>query len=71
MKIEEIVSQNRRDFIAIYICEHCGHTMKRGGYDDTNFHNNVVPSMKCPKCGCTAAENYRLLATKYRDSAII
>lgn len=25
MKIKEIISQNRRDFTAIYQCEHCGH----------------------------------------------
>jgi len=28
MKIKKIVSQHRRDFIAIYECEHCGHEEK-------------------------------------------
>ena len=67
MKIKEIVSQNRRDFEAIYECEHCGDTYKRGGYDDAYFHNNVIPKMKCMKCGKTADENYRPLTTKYPE----
>ena len=71
MKIKEITSQHRRDFYAIYECEHCGHTYKGSGYDDTNFHVNVIPKMKCPKCGKTAAENYRPLATKYPDWMVV
>jgi predicted RNA-binding Zn-ribbon protein involved in translation (DUF1610 family) len=53
MRIKEITSQSRRDFYAIYECEHCGHTHKGSGYDDDNFHRNVVPNMNCPKCGKT------------------
>ena len=68
MKIKEITSQHRRDFYAIYECEHCGHEAKGGGYDDTNFHANVIPAMVCSKCGKKAADNYRPLATKYPDS---
>lgn len=67
MKIKEIVSQHRRDFRAIYECEHCGYTEKKSGYDDANFHQNVIPTMKCPKCGKVASENYRPLATKYPE----
>lgn len=67
MRIKEIVSQHRRDFQAIYECEHCGHTETGYGYDDTNFHQNVIPTMKCKKCGKVAGENYRPLATKYPD----
>ena len=67
MKIKEIVSQYRRDFTAIYECEHCGYTTKGRGYDDANFHNNVIPAMKCEKCGPAASENYRPLATKYPE----
>ena len=67
MKIKEIISQNRRDFTAIYECEHCGHTENGGGYDDTNFHKNAIPDMKCPKCGKKAPENHRALTTKYPD----
>ena len=71
MKIKRIIWQQRRDFSATFECEHCGHELKRSGYDDTNFHNNVIPAMECPKCSRTAAEEYRPLATKYPDGEII
>jgi len=67
MKIKEIISQSRRDFIAIYECEHCGHTYKGSGYDDAHFHQVGIPNMKCPKCGKKAPENYRALTTKYPE----
>jgi len=67
MKIKEIVSQNRRDFTAIFECEHCNATKKASGYDDGYFHNEVIPAMKCDGCGKTAADTYRPLATKYPD----
>lgn len=71
MKIKEITYQHRRDFRAIYECEHCGYTEKAGGYDDRNFHENVIPKMVCPNCGKTADENYRPLATKYKDWEVV
>ena len=43
--------QEERDFTAIYECEHCGATEKGCGYDDDNFHRNVIPAMKCKACG--------------------
>ena len=67
MKIKTIESQSRRDFRAIYECEHCGHTEKSTGYDDANFHQNVIPKMKCEKCGKKASDEYRPLATKYPE----
>jgi ribosomal protein L37AE/L43A len=67
MHIKKITWQNRRDFKAIYACEHCGNEVEGGGYDDTNFHTNVIPKMRCPKCGKTTDENYRPLTTKYPD----
>ena len=52
MQIKEITYQNRRDFEATYECEFCGNEEKDGrGYDDSNFHNNVIPNMKCKECG--------------------
>lgn len=51
MKIKEITYQNRRDFKAIFECEYCGYTGEKWGYDDSNFHNNVIPNMECPTCG--------------------
>ena len=71
MHIKEITSQSRRDFIAIYICEHCGDERVKGGYDDANFHQNVIPLMECPECGEVASDSYRPLATKYPDDMII
>lgn len=67
MKIKEIISQSRRDFTAIYECEHCGKTEKGSGYDDANFHQNVIPNMVCGNCGLKTGENYRPLATKYPE----
>lgn len=66
MKIKKIVYQNRRDFKAVYECEHCGAvTQEEWGYDDANFHNNVIPAMVCKVCGKTSDESYRPLRPKY------
>ena len=67
MKIQHIISQHRRDFTAMYECEHCGHEKEGRGYDDRNFHANVIPAMKCGECSKTAADDYTPLATKYPD----
>lgn len=67
MKIDKILSQSRRDMQCLYKCEHCGHENKSWGYDDANFHNNVIPSMACDKCGKKADDNYRPLTTKYPE----
>ncbi|NTW04558.1 MAG: hypothetical protein HGA27_00385 [Peptococcaceae bacterium] len=50
MKIKQITYQYRRDFEAVYECESCGAEQRAGGYDDRNYHDNVIPKMKCPKC---------------------
>lgn len=70
MKIKEIIYQYRRDFRAIYVCEGCGYECQGSGYDDTNFHENVIPSMRCPECHKTNKElgiDYRPLTTKYPE----
>ncbi len=67
MKIKEIIYRNRRDFTAIYECEHCGNEHEASGYDDRNFHENVIPGMECPKCSKRASDKYRPLATKYPE----
>lgn len=67
MKIERIISQYGRDFTAEYKCEHCGTIRKGNGYDDANFHNNVIPKMKCESCGKTSGDDYRPLATRYPE----
>ena len=67
MKIKEITGQHRRDFYAIYVCEHCGFEFEGYGYDDANFHHNVIPKMVCEQCGKKAPDNYRPLETKYPE----
>jgi transcription elongation factor Elf1 len=71
MKIKTIKSQSRRDFEAIYECEHCGATVTSSGYDDDNFHRNVIPNMTCKKCGKKASDEYRPLATKYAANEVV
>ena len=71
MKIKKIERQSRRDFYAIYVCESCGHTKRSSGYDDDNFHRNVIPKMKCAKCGMTSPEDYRPMKTKYPEHEIV
>lgn len=59
MKIQRVMSQWRRDYTAIYECEHCGHNVQGAGYDDQYFHEQVIPNMSCPDCGQTASDDYR------------
>lgn len=67
MKIKKITNQDRRDFTAVYECEHCGGETTGYGYDDENFHKNVIPKMKCKKCEKSAGDDYRPLATQYPE----
>jgi len=67
MKIKKITYQHRRDFEAVYVCEHCGHEQVGGGYDDANFHENVIPNMSCKNCGKTSPEDYQPETTKYPE----
>ena len=71
MKIKKILSQSRRDFRAIYVCEHCGQEEQGYGYDDKYFHEQVIPKRKCGKCGKTASDNYVPKTPKYEDSMVI
>lgn len=71
MNIKKILSQYRRDFRAIYECEHCGYAFEGEGYDDSYYHNHVVPGMVCEKCGKKADESYRPLKPKYSEDTII
>ena len=71
MKIKKIESKHRRDFSAIYECEHCGATEHGTGYDDSYFHKNVIPNMSCKICGKKADATYRPLTTKYADDETV
>lgn len=70
MHVKRILYQHRRDFEAEYECEGCGNVCVGKGYDDANFHQNVIPSMTCPQCGESAESlgaDYRPLMTKYPE----
>ena len=67
MHIKEITFQHRRDFRAIYECEHCGNATEARGYDDAFFHQNVIPEMTCSNCGKMAGDEYQPSATKYPE----
>lgn len=71
MKIQKITSQSRRDFQAIYECEHCGNTHSGYGYDDDNFHRNVIPNMECKICTKKSSDDYRPLATNYAAHEVV
>ena len=71
MRIKKMLSQHRRDFTAIFECEHCGHEERINGYDDSFYHQKVVPKMECSNCGKTAAADYEPRASKYPDSMTV
>jgi Zn ribbon nucleic-acid-binding protein len=71
MKIQSITSQDRRDFFAVYECEHCGAIKKGRGYDDDYFHRHIIPAMECTKCGKSAPEDYRPMGTRYAAHEIV
>lgn len=71
MKIKEITSRMRRDFSAVYECEHCGETHCGDGYDDSYFHNIVIPAMKCQKCGKTASQDYKAMHPRYSAEVVV
>ena len=71
MFIKEIIYQHRRDFKAIYECEHCGQTEIMWGYDDSNFHENVIPNYKCDKCGKNWWDDYIARNPKYPPHVVI
>lgn len=66
MKIKKIIWQNRRDFRAIFICQYCNHEKEMDGYDDRNFHDNVIPIFICGACGKRGGE-YTPMDTKYPE----
>lgn len=70
--IKTITSQHRSDFSAIMICEHCGAEQEnKYGYDDHNYHHNVIPNMKCGQCGKSSHQAIGTnMDTKEKDNGI-
>jgi hypothetical protein len=51
MQLTRKFDQHRFDFSWDYECELCGHTgTNTSGYDDYNYHINVIPKILCPIC---------------------
>jgi len=71
MRIKEYLNRNRRDFTAIYICEHCGHEETMPGYDDGYFHRSVIPEMVCKACGKKSPDWYKPNDTRYPDGLTV
>lgn len=69
MKIEKFTHRNRRDFKALFACDNkgCDHKEESWGYDDMNFHQNVVPQMKCKKCGRTSPKKEAQQQPRYPE----
>ena len=71
MKIIKMLSQSRRDFSAEMTCEGCKHVqINNSGYDDANYHQNVIPNIKCKKCGESTVSLGKTIepqATKYPE----
>jgi len=52
MRITKTYNWSRRDFCASMECESCKRTQENDScYDDENYYDNVVPNIKCKKCG--------------------
>ena len=52
MKLLQITDQSGRDVCYDTECEACGEKETHmGGYNDRNYWDNVLPEMKCHKCG--------------------
>ena len=74
MQIVKYTFWSRRDFHAIYECENCGYQKEDYGYDDRHFHDNVIPNMKCEKCGKSRNDlgiKYEPTPTKYAEWEVI
>ena len=71
MKIKKITFSSRRDFTAIYVCEHCQFEEKSYGYDDNNFHQNVIPNMVCKKCGKKGLLESPKMEPKYPEDLVL
>lgn len=71
MQIKRYINRNRRDFNAVYQCEHCGAEEVKSGYDDSYFYQEVIPNMECSECKKKAGKEYKPLATRYPDSSVV
>jgi len=71
MYIKEILSRNRRDLTVVFMCEHCGYEITGHAYDDSYYHEHVVPQKECPRCGRVAASDYKPLEPQHPDWMVL
>ena len=71
MHIAKYTWRSRRDFKAVYRCEHCDATVEKSGYDDAYFHVVVIPDMECDSCGKVASDDYTPHQTQYTEGEVI
>lgn len=70
MKIKAISACYGRDLYGTLECEHCGSTQKlTGGYDDTHWHQNVLPAFHCQSCNKNSAGETPSEAVKAANEA--
>ena len=53
MIIKEMLIQDDKEFKAIFTCEFCDNHVIKRGYNNKDFHDNIIPNVKCEKCGKT------------------
>lgn len=71
MRIKKVFYRHVRDFIAICECENCGDERVEHGYDQENFHENVIPKMICLHCNNRRHDDYVPSETKYEEFEVI
>ena len=70
MRIQKIIHRHRREFTAIYECEHCSHSYEGLGCDNDFFHRSVIPNLECDSCGKKAKEDHPM-GTKYEAFEVV
>ena len=71
MHIAKYTWRSRRDFKAVYRCEHCDATVEKSGDDDAYFKREVIPGMVCDGCGKRAGDAYVPNRTRYAEGEVI
>ena len=67
MKIVKMKPKQKR-FLSDYECEGCGNIeLNVSGYDDNNFHDNVIPNM----CKCGNTKRYRNCRRRNQISSMV
>ena len=72
MRLVKTYNFHRRDFTGNFQCEHCDFiTYSVSCYDDTNFHQNVIPAMVCPVCKLASPAGVPITQPRQRDDEVM